>query len=128
MYGLLVSEEEHNTTHIAVTFGKHKNVYGLTTDLSIDKDGFRKFRVNLLESLSYKKLMNTLAHELTHVKQFIRNELNIQDNVTVWKNEVINDEDFDYLDLPYEIEARGYEFSLTTRYDLFKKSLKKSKK
>lgn len=128
MYALLVDENEHSRTHISVSFGKHKNLYGLTSDLGTDKDGYRKFRINLFEDLSYKKLMNTIAHELTHVKQFMREELDVYHNGHIlWKNELIDEKDFDYLDLPYEIEARGYEFSLTTRYELFKKHLKKSK-
>ena len=60
------------------------------------------------------KILETLAHELVHVKQYIRGELTggIPGGL-YWKGTKFELEDFrDYFDLPYEVEARGKERGL----------------
>ena len=49
------------------------------------------------------ELINTLAHEMVHVKQYITGELS--EDLDVWKGKKINSDDIDYDDQPWEIEA-----------------------
>ena len=60
------------------------------------------------------KILETLAHELVHVKQYIKGELTggIEAGL-YWKGTKFELEDFrDYYELPYEVEARGKERGL----------------
>ena len=55
----------------------------------------------------------TLAHEMVHVKQYVRHELK---EPTVWKGTNINTDKVEYWDLPWEIEAHGREIGLFVRW------------
>jgi hypothetical protein len=86
-----------------------------------------------LKDAPFNKLLETLAHELVHVKQYVRNELGIKSLVltkggrmkftTKWMGEVWvpkGNED-DYFDTPWEIEAFGREQGLANRYINYRK-------
>ena len=75
----------------------------------------REFEIQLRKKKSLKSLLMTLAHEIVHVKQFAKGELN-SDN-TKWKGEVIDVDNISYFDLPWEVEASSYEYIL---YGLYK--------
>ena len=57
------------------------------------------------------KLMQILAHELVHVKQYIVGDLRTEESgYAIWKGERFSPEDLQsYFDLPFEKEARGEE-------------------
>ena len=58
-------------------------------------------------------ILRTLAHELVHVKQYIRGELTWRDRGLLWKGVSHNPKNLlHYYDLPYEIEAHGREYGL----------------
>ena len=63
---------------------------------SLDKRSF------VIDVALYGNWLATLAHELVHVKQFVRGELN--ESLTRWKNK--NYANTDYWDQPWEKEAR----------------------
>jgi hypothetical protein len=59
------------------------------------------------------RVLKTLAHELVHVKQYIRGELSWRDAGLLWKGVSHNPKNMlHYYDLPYEIEANGREYGL----------------
>jgi len=59
------------------------------------------------------RVLRTLAHELVHVKQYIRGELSWRDAGLLWKGVNHNPKNLlHYYDLPYEIEALGREYGL----------------
>ena len=59
------------------------------------------------------RVLRTLAHELVHVKQYIRGELTWRDAGLLWKGVNHNPKNLlHYYDLPYEIEALGREYGL----------------
>ena len=66
--------------------------------------------------------MQILAHELTHVKQYIVGDLKTEESgYAIWKGETYSPRDLQsYFDLPFEKEARGEEeghmFAFLTRY------------
>tara|TARA_Y100000034_G_scaffold107033_1_gene136199 strand:+ start:300 stop:800 length:501 start_codon:yes stop_codon:yes gene_type:complete len=68
------------------------------------------------------KLMQVLAHELSHVKQYIVGDLQTKvSGFAIWKGERFSPEDLQsYFDLPFEKEARGEEeghmFAFLQRY------------
>ena len=64
------------------------------------------------------KILETLAHELVHVKQYLTGELTGVSGVGLyWKGTKFELEDFrDYFELPYEIEAYGRSRGLLTGF------------
>ena len=70
--------------------------------------------------VSLKYIVSTLAHEMVHVKQYVRNELvdlsSTDFNSSVFKNKRYNLNRVDYYDQPWEIEAFGRERGLTKEY------------
>ena len=67
----------------------------------------REFVIELNKKCENETILLTLFHEMVHLKQYVRNELQIRSRPTVhrkWKGEQIN-EDLDYYSLPWEKEA-----------------------
>lgn len=61
----------------------------------------------------YSNWVSTLAHELVHVKQFARHELN--ESLTHWKNK--NYSKTEYWDQPWEKEARKLQRKLVQTFE-----------
>ena len=79
----------------------------------------REFTIRVDSSQSLQLMLETIAHEIVHVKQFARGEL--QDlssdiNVCKWKGADVKCNAVDYYDLPWEIEAHGRERGLFIRW------------
>lgn len=89
--------------------------------------------INVPPKPSLKYIIGTLAHEMVHVKQFVKNELvdlpSTDYNVSMFKNKKYNLNRVSYFDQPWEIEAYGRERGLTREYfekvKLAKKLLKR---
>lgn len=64
----------------------------------------RDFEIEVKRSLSMRNMLTTLAHEMVHVKQYVKKEMPEQE---------LN---IDYWDLPHEIEAHGRETGLFIRW------------
>jgi hypothetical protein len=60
----------------------------------------------------YGHWLSTLAHEMAHVKQFARHELN--ESLTRWKNK--NCSNIEYWDQPWEKEARKLQKVLVQKF------------
>ena len=64
-------------------------------------------------------MLETVAHEMVHVKQYARREMNdwsyMEDKYYKWKNQMVP-ANTDYWDLPWEIEANGREIGLFIRW------------
>lgn len=104
------------------------------------QNGKKKFTIVLVSSrlnnrakkpwLRNKTLMRDLAHELVHVKQYLNNELfgyvsgDVRYKGEIFTTTHMNDEE-NYYDAPWEIEAYGREQGL---YNLFVKILKEEVK
>lgn len=95
----------------------------------------RKFviSIHIPPKVTLRYIISTLAHEMVHVKQFVKNELidlpSTDYNVSVFKNKKYNLNRVGYYDQPWEIEAYGRERGLTREYfekvKLAKKLLKR---
>ena len=80
--------------HHKLFVDKDNTCYGLCE--AIDNRNF------IVDVALYGNWLSTLAHELVHIKQFARGELN--EGLTRWKNK--NHEKTEYWDQPWEKEAR----------------------
>ena len=96
------------------------NAYGFC--LALEEDGKRPDRPRLFEleihkKLPLRKVLETVAHEMVHVKQYARGELYFSNRVAKnrWQGKWISDR-VDYWDQPWEIEAHGRECGLFVRW------------
>lgn len=81
----------------------------------------REFEIQLRRRRSKQGMLQTLAHEMVHLKQFAKGELN--DGHTRWKGSHIDSDKIDYHDLPWEIEASSFEYILYALYKQYRKTL-----
>lgn len=135
MIAHLIEEDEHKKTNITIICNTEKiskkwkrnsHLWGLTIP---DKKNKFKFKIYLNPKLSKRRQLLTLAHELVHVKQFIRSELGDtyefgKSVFTKWNNKLINEDDLDYDFYPWEIEANGRENGLYQRWIDYKRKEK----
>jgi hypothetical protein len=74
----------------------------------------REFLIEIHSGIGAKLILETLAHEMVHIKQYIMNE--IDDGLTKWKNKKIDSNIVDYWDHPWEIDAYGRESGLLYKF------------
>jgi hypothetical protein len=77
----------------------------------------RSFELEIHSKMKLRKLLETVCHEMVHVKQYARGELYEGQRVNKhrWQGKWI-DKDPDYWDQPWEIEAHGREAGLFIRW------------
>lgn len=77
----------------------------------------RCFELEINSGVRLRRMLETVAHELVHAKQYARGELyqGIRVNKYRWQGEWLED-NVDYWDLPWEIEAHGREIGLFVRW------------
>ena len=80
----------------------------------LELDDNRTFEIEADKKLRLRKLLETIAHEMVHVKQYARRELHPVHNT--WCGKTYNPEKVSYWDLPWEIEAHGREVGLFVRW------------
>ena len=78
----------------------------------VDTDDTNTFEMDICHTMSLRKKLLTVAHEMVHVKQFTRKELVHTSKLAVksWKGKDYHDSQ--YWDCPWEIEAYGRELGL----------------
>lgn len=77
-----------------------------------------QFKIVLNENFKKKQTLMTLAHEFVHLKQYATGELSDQPfkKHIKWKRKNFIEDESNYYDLPWEIEAYGREISLYVKY------------
>lgn len=96
------------TLNISVNLTTLKGAYGYCLC-----EDTRNFELEIHKKLRLRPLLETLAHEMVHVKQYARKELK---NDNVWLGKTYNPEKVCYWDQPWEIEAHGRECGLFVRW------------
>lgn len=79
----------------------------------------REFTVRIDSSQPLQEMLETVAHEIVHVKQYARGELkdSCQTHIACkWKGKLIQLNKMNYYDHPWEIEAHGRERGLFIRW------------
>jgi hypothetical protein len=72
----------------------------------------REFLIEIHSGIGARRILETLAHELVHVKQYIEGETD--DELSTWNGVNVCDED--YWSTPWEIDAYGREPGLITKF------------
>jgi len=77
----------------------------------------RDFEIEVNKYLDMRTMLETVAHEMVHVKQYARREL-FETSVGKhrWMDEWYDESKTSYWDLPWEIEAHGRECGLFVRW------------
>ena len=66
-------------------------------------DNHKTFELEICKGMNLYHLISTICHEMVHVKQYYRKEMDDQSNR--WKSKKLSDEGLDYMDRPWEKEA-----------------------
>jgi len=80
----------------------------------LETDNKRTFEIEIDRNQKLRPLLETVAHEMVHVKQFARRELH--PSTDTWYGKTYNPKKVSYWDLPWEIEAHGREVGLFVRW------------
>jgi len=92
---------------------------GILGEIDFDDSNHRpkEFTMTVDCSVSKRKIMETIAHEMVHLKQYAKGELVDLERCgsTTWQRTKINSET-NYWDLPWEVEAHGKELGLFVRW------------
>jgi hypothetical protein len=111
----LINKRINNNIDVCVKFTNKINAWGYA---SIEEyNTVKKPRSFLLEvhsGIGAKHILQTLAHEMIHIKQFIYGELN--EELDNWCGMYIDTTVMDYYLLPWEVEAYGREVGLFTKF------------
>ena len=78
----------------------------------------RKFTMEIDTSVRLRRVLESVAHEMVHIKQFARGEMRdlmVAEKVS-WLGASYHRHSMDYFDQPWEIEAHGRELGLFIRW------------
>ena len=94
-----------------------KKLRGVDGECSMEDDARRTFIIEAHKTLSLRQLIMTLIHEMVHVKQFARNEINdcIVNGRYRWKSKTLP-KSINYDDMPWEKEATRLQKKLTDEF------------
>jgi len=94
---------------------KEFDIFGLVSIEDYNLSGKpRDFLIEIKHGLNQKDFLETIAHELVHIRQYVRNELNEQ--MSYWRNVPVNAREIPYKDQPWEIEAEEIGKKLVEEY------------
>jgi hypothetical protein len=122
--------KNHDKIDLYVDFEKGfskntKGTYAECCDEGTDTD----YTITLDADLGKRSALLALAHEMVHVKQYFKKELNFLERKRVHRfNKVDYPENMYYFERPWEIEAFGREFGLYRMFQDFEKRKAKEKK
>ena len=110
----------NDTIRLDIEFSR--NLYkedGILGEVDFDDTNHRpkEFTMTVDSSVSRRRIMETIAHEMVHVMQYAKGELVDLSRCgsTKWQNNLV-DSETNYWDLPWEIEAHGKELGLFIRW------------
>jgi hypothetical protein len=112
---LLISKKMQENVGIKIRFVKKLDVYGYA-----EVDGHnasrkpRKFIITVHSGLGARPTIETIAHEMVHVRQFVYGHIN--ETLDKWYDLKEDFNEVDYWFKPWEIEAHGLEAGLMTKF------------
>ena len=98
------------TLDITIKLNSPKDAIGYC----LETENNRTFEIEIDRSQKLRPLLETVAHEMVHVKQFARREMH--PSMDTWYGKTYNPKKVSYWDLPWEIEAHGREVGLFVRW------------
>ena len=100
---------------LRIKFNPKLDAYGYAQILEYNSSKkAREFEIELHPGIGAAEILKCLAHEMTHIKQYVYGETN--ETLTRWKGIKIDSDYLDYWVQPWEIEAHGMESGLFTKF------------
>lgn len=100
----LLSPQMVRNIGIRVVIRRTMPVLGITIIDDYNAAGLpRMFTIEINGKQDDNEKLRTLAHEMVHIKQYCKRELNEQ--MSIWKGQKVDADNIDYDDQPWEIEA-----------------------
>jgi predicted SprT family Zn-dependent metalloprotease len=100
----LLSKQMQRHVSIAVSFITKTQTYG---EIGIEDynstDQPRGFKIYVNRKTGDEEILKTIAHEMVHLKQYCKKELN--EEMTHWKGQRVSLNKIPYFERPWEIEA-----------------------
>lgn len=101
--------------YLRIKFNSKIEAYGYAQILEYNNSNKpREFEIELHSGIGAAEILKTLAHEMTHIKQYVHGETN--ETLTRWKGMRVDSDNIDYWVQPWEIEAHGLEVGLFTKF------------
>lgn len=100
--------------------------YGFCTNISENKRP-REFLIEINKKKKNKMIARTVFHEMVHVAQMVEGTFVVDGQRCYWREELIEEDEVGYKNLPWEKEAFELEKQLFAEWKLYKKK-KKTKK
>ena len=95
---------------------KNFDVFGLVSVEDYNAAGKpREFLIEVKRELVGDDFLETIAHELVHVRQYVRGELN--EEMSYWRGAPVNPREIPYAEQPWEIEAEEIGKALVAEYN-----------
>jgi hypothetical protein len=112
---LIPSKRLKDNIHLTVKFNSKINVWAFASikEYNASKKA-RQFLIEIHPWIGAAGILETLAHEMVHIKQFAYGETN--ETLSKWKGLPINADEIDYYHHPWELEAYGLETGLWTKF------------
>ena len=100
----LLSPQMQRNVGVRVVIRRTMPVLGITIIDDYNESGLpRRFTIEMDGKQDNEEKLRTLAHEMVHIKQYCKKELN--EEMTKWKGQSVDSDNMDYDDQPWEIEA-----------------------
>jgi len=116
----LISPKLRENIYLRIKFNPKIEVYGYAQILEYNESRkAREFEIELNPNIGAAEILKTLAHEMTHIKQYAYSETN--ETLTRWKGLRLNPDNIDYWEQPWEIEAHGMETGLFQKFAIKEK-------
>jgi hypothetical protein len=112
---LITNKKIRNNCFVKIKFDNKIKDYGscLVEEYNT-RNQPREFLIEIHPGIGARCIIETIAHEMVHVKQHINNETN--DDLSHWLGRKINSDEIDYWIHPWEIDAHGREIGLVTKF------------
>lgn len=107
------------TLHLIISFtDQGDNTDGRCLPIDMDSKSPRSYFIGVSPKMSRAKILQCLAHEIVHVKQYVKRELSVGWKTASFKGQTykISESIEDYFNWPWEIEAYGRDRSLVFFY------------
>lgn len=116
----LMSKKVLENVYLRIKFSDKIAAFGYAEIIGYnDSRKAREFEIELHSGIGARNILKTLAHEMTHIKQYVYSETN--ESLTRWKGLRLNPDNIDYWEQPWEIEAHGMETGLFQKFAIKEK-------
>jgi hypothetical protein len=111
----LISPKLLENIYLRIKFSSKIEAYGYAQILEYNSSRkAREFEIEIHSGIGAAEILKTLAHEMTHIKQYVYGETN--ETLTRWKGIRVDSDNLDYWVQPWEIEAHGMESGLFSKF------------